>query len=213
MSASIKSLKYKESRNESEKPVMNFQQQTGANDRLRQDLDRMHVEFANKCIALSDQIQKVRVKLTERQEIAEEVQAKFTKRVIVLERDLDNMQNDLVAHKYLKQRQIENLEDKAWEMHDYKEEMTKQLDTVVRHTFEVNEHCAEKLNNVQNQFHAVKEPLIHQVSNLICQNELLQRELMRSQKINREIMVDAKKMGAEVVDKDSQPYPNMPHPG
>ena len=37
----------------------------------------------------------------------------------------------------------------------------------------------------------------------------MQRELLRSQKINREIMVDAQKLGT-VADKDTKPFKGLP---
>ena len=55
---------------------------------------------------------------------------------------------------------------------------------MVKHTFNVTENCTDKMKIVESQFKGIKDPLIHQISNLISQNELLQREVERSQQIN-----------------------------
>ena len=47
-----------------------------------------------------------------------------------------------------KSRQIENLEEKAWAMQEYKDDMSRQLDQVIKHTFAVTENCSERVASV-----------------------------------------------------------------
>ena len=79
----------------------------------------------------------------------------------MVEREAAVQKHDLAAHTLLKRRQIDNLEEKAWELRDFKEELQKQLSGVLEHAFTVTESCAERVESVQNQFKSVKEPLIH----------------------------------------------------
>ena len=55
----------------------------------------------------------------------------------------------MASHKLLKERHFENLEEKTWELRDFKEELQRQLDHVLKHTFNLTENCSEKLTKVE----------------------------------------------------------------
>ena len=73
----------------------------------------------------------------------EELTRKDGRRLLMVEREAAVQKHDLAAHTLLKRRQIDNLEEKAWELRDFKEELQKQLSGVLEHAFTVTENCAE----------------------------------------------------------------------
>ena len=132
-------------------------------DQIRKKQNKMNIEISDKLTSLEDTARK------------------DGRRLLMVERESAVQKQDLAAHTLMKRRQIDNLEEKAWELRDFKEELQRQLTGVLEHAFNITESCAERVESVQTQFKTVKEPLIHQISNLISQNELMQREIGRSQ--------------------------------
>ncbi len=53
----------------------------------------------------------------------EEYFSKNDRRLLTVERETSVQKNDLASHKLLKERQFENLEEKTWELRDFKEEL------------------------------------------------------------------------------------------
>jgi hypothetical protein len=49
--------------------------------------------------------------------------SKSDRRILILERGFTVQKQDLASHKLLKERQIDNLEEKAWEIQDFKNEL------------------------------------------------------------------------------------------
>ena len=81
--------------------------------------------------------------LKNRFEKFDDLMGKIEEKVLLLERQQVEQRQDLESHKLLKRRQIDNLEEKAWEIRDFKEELQRQLDEVLEHTHNVTENCNE----------------------------------------------------------------------
>ena len=43
----------------------------------------------------------------------------------------------------MKRRQIDDLEEKTWQLRDFKDELQRQMDNILEHTFNVSENCNE----------------------------------------------------------------------
>ena len=67
------------------------------------------------------------------------------------------------------------------------------MEGMLEHTYHTHENCNDQVQLIQQQFEEVREPLFNQISNLVYQNQLLQRETERSQGINRDLICDCKK--------------------
>ena len=60
---------------------------------------------------------------TQRLDKLDDLFQKSDRRILMLERDITVQKQDLATHKLLKERQIDNLEEKAWEIQDFKNEL------------------------------------------------------------------------------------------
>jgi hypothetical protein len=60
---------------------------------------------------------------TQRLDKLDDLFQKSDRRILMLERDITVQKQDLASHKLQKERQIDNLEEKAWEIQDFKNEL------------------------------------------------------------------------------------------
>jgi len=49
----------------------------------------------------------------------------------------------------MKNKQFNSLQEKTWELRDFREELQRQMDNVLEHTFTVSENCNEQVSSVQ----------------------------------------------------------------
>ena len=60
---------------------------------------------------------------TQRLDKLDDLFQKSDRRILMLEREITVQKQDLASHKLQKERQIDNLEEKAWEIQDFKNEL------------------------------------------------------------------------------------------
>ena len=60
---------------------------------------------------------------TQRLDKLDDLFQKSDRRILILEREITVQKQDLASHKLQKERQIDNLEEKAWEIQDFKNEL------------------------------------------------------------------------------------------
>lgn len=113
------------------------------NNVIKEQMQKLQKKMAAEVTDLAQKSNQNITGLKNRFEKFDDLMGKIEEKVLLLERQQVEQRQDLESHKLLKRRQIDNLEEKAWEIRDFKEELQRQLDEVLEHTHNVTENCNE----------------------------------------------------------------------
>lgn len=113
---------------------------------------------------------------------------KNSKRLLQVERESAALRQDLQSHKLEKARQLGALDIKTKDYEVFKHSIQKQIETVHKSSERGVMDNRTQLNEIKAKLDSVQSPMRQQLSDLVMQSELIEREFDRCQAINRKLV-------------------------